>query len=205
MNPEQHEELPAEPSRPVAHASRFAYPARASTGQVLTFKFGGTSLLGAERMLRAAGLVCEARVRASIVVVVSAMKGVTDRLLAVARRLEAGCRTDARRDALHVFQIHLEVLSDLQLALPDEQRVASDLELLGQNLLHDASPESQPSPAHRAALQDRLASYGERLSARLFAAALEKSGVRAVPVSSSEFVLTCDTFRDARPQVAETR
>src|SRR5258708_14276833 len=107
MSPEQHEELIAEPSRPVAHTSRFAYPARASTGRVLTFKFGGTSLLGAERMLRATSLVREAQVHASIVVVVSAMKGVTDPLLAVARRLEPGCPTDARRYADHVFPTHL--------------------------------------------------------------------------------------------------
>ena len=205
MSPEQHEELTVEPSRPVAHASAFAYPARASTGRVLTFKFGGTSLLGAERMLRAASLVREAQVHASIVVVVSAMKGVTDRLLAVARRLEAGCRTDARCDAQHVFRIHLEVLRDLQLAPQEQLHVSHDLQLLGKDLLHDASPELQPSRAGRAALQDRLASYGERLSARLFAAALEKSAVPAVPVSSSDFVVTCDTFRDARPHIEETR
>src|SRR6266481_4113104 len=205
MSPEQHEELIAEPSRPVAYASAFAYPARASTGRVLTFKFGGTSLLGAERMLRAASLVREAQVQASIVVVVSAMKGVTDRLLAVARRLEAGCRTDARRDAEHVFRIHLEVLRDLQLAPQEQHHVSHDLRLLGKDLLHDASPELQPSPAGPAALQDRLASYGERLSARLFAATLEKSGVAAVPVSSSEFVVTCDTFRDAKPHLEQTR
>jgi len=54
-------------------------------------------------------------------------------------------------------------------------------------------------------LHDRLASFGERFSARLFAAALDKSGVSAVPVTSSEFVLTCDTFRDAKPEMAETR
>ena len=205
MSPEQHEELVAEPSRPVAHASAFTDPARASTGRVLTFKFGGTSLLGAERMLRAASLVREARVHARLVVVVSAMKGVTDCLLGVARRLEAGCRTDARRDAQQVFSIHLEVLRDLQLAPQEQHHVSHDLQLLGKDLLHDASPELQPSPAGRAALQDRLASYGERLSARLFAAALEKSRVPAVPVSSSDFVVTCDTFRDARPHVDETR
>jgi aspartate kinase len=156
-------------------------------------------------MLRAASLVREAQIHAGIVVVVSAMKGVTDRLLAVARRLEAGCRTDARRDAEHVFRIHLEVLRDLQLAPQEQHPVSHDLQLLGKDLLHDASPELQPSPAGRAALQDRLASYGERLSARLFAAALEKSGVPAVPVSSSDFVVTCDTFRDARPHIDETR
>jgi aspartate kinase len=156
-------------------------------------------------MLRAASLVREAQIHAGIVVVVSAMKGVTDRLLAVAGRLEAGCRSDARRDAEHVFRIHLEVLRDLQLAPQEQHPVSHDLQLLGKDLLHDASPELQPSPAGRAALQDRLASYGERLSARLFAAALEKSAVPAVPVSSSDFVVTCDTFRDARPHIDETR
>jgi aspartate kinase len=99
----------------------------------------------------------------------------------------------------------LEVLRDLELAPLERQRVLRDLQLLGNELLHHASPELQPSPAGRAALQDRLASYGERLSARLFAAALEKSGVRVVPLSSSDFVVTCDTFRDARPHIDETR
>ena len=46
---------------------------------------------------------------------------------------------------------------------------------------------------------------GERFSARLFAAALEESGVAAIPVSSSDFVLTCDTFRDAKPHLEETK
>jgi bifunctional aspartokinase / homoserine dehydrogenase 1 len=205
MSAKQHEELVAEPSRPAAYVSAFAGPAREGNRRVLTFKFGGTSLMGAERMLRAVSLVRDARIHSTVVVVVSAMKGVTDRLLAVARRLEAGCRTDARRDAEHVFYTHLEVLRDLQLAPQEQQRVARDLQLLGKDLLHDASPELQPSSAGRAALQDRLASYGERLSARLFAAALEKSGVTAVPVSSFDFVLTCDTFRDARPHIDETR
>src|SRR5258708_10006373 len=132
------------------------------------------------------------------------MKGITERLLAIARRVEAGCRTDARRDAEHVLQIHLDVLRDLQLSPMDQDRVARELRLLGHDMLHDASPEQQPSSAIRAALYDRLASYGERFSARLFAAALEKIAVPAVPVSASDFVLTCDTFREARPQLEET-
>jgi aspartate kinase len=54
-------------------------------------------------------------------------------------------------------------------------------------------------------LFDRLASFGERFSARLFAAALERFGVAAVPVASPEFVLTCDTFRDAKPHLEQTK
>ncbi len=39
----------------------------------------------------------------------------------------------------------------------------------------------------------------------MFAAALEKLGIAAVPVASSEFVLTCDTFRDAQPHLEQTK
>jgi aspartokinase/homoserine dehydrogenase 1 len=206
MSPEQqHDASLAEPSRGAGLIPAFVRARQETASRVLAFKFGGSSLLGAERMLHAASLVRDASRAGGIVVIVSAMQGVTDRLLAVARRLEAGCRSDARRDAEHIFQAHLDALRDLQLAPQEQQRVAADLQLLGTDLLHDASPESQPSAATRAALQDRLASYGERLNARLFAAALGKSGVPAVPVSSSELVVTCDTFRDARPHMDDTR
>jgi len=205
MSPEGQQELGAEGNQAEASVSRFSRCSAGGEGQVLAFKFGGSSLLGAERMLHAASIVRDAASHASVVVVVSAMKGITDRLLAIARALEAGCRTDARRDAEHVFYLHREALQNLQLEAQERDRVLSDLHLLGEDLLHDASPLTQPSSAVRAALQDRLASYGERFSARLVAAAIERTGVPAVPVSSSEFVLTCDTFRDARPQLDETR
>lgn len=209
MSPEGQRDTVAD-RNPAEEFPALRVPARAAAKEVVAFKFGGSSLLGAERMLHAAGLVRAAAAAEdgsehSVAVVVSAMKGMTDRLLAVARRLEAGCRTDARRDAEHVLQLHVDVLRDLDLSPEQRQRVLHDVQLLGRDLLHDASPEVQPSAAQRGALQDRLASYGERFSARLFAAALEKIGVAAVPVSSSDFVLTCNTFRDARPHIEETR
>jgi aspartokinase/homoserine dehydrogenase 1 len=188
---------------------------------IVAFKFGGSSLLGADRMLHSAQLVGEAAATRNIshdvehdaagnfarkvVIIVSAMKGLTDRLLAVARTLEAGCRTDARRDAENILHTHWQVLRDLQLEAPVHERLERELRLLGEDLLQDASPEKQPCPATGPALQDRLASYGERFSAKLFCGALEKLGVRAVAVDSSDFVLTCDTFRDARPHLEETR
>ncbi len=59
--------------------------------------------------------------------------------------------------------------------------------------------------ADGAELFDRLASFGERFSARLLAAALEKCGAAAVPVASSDFVLTCDTFREAQPHLEQSK
>ena len=109
----------------------------------------------------------------------------------------------ARNEAEAVLLLHLDVLRDLQLDEDDDLRVYRELQLLGRDLLHEV-PAQGHVPAG-AELSDRLASFGERFSARLFAAALEKSGVAAVPVASSDFVLTCETFRDAQPRVPETR
>ncbi len=173
-----------------------------STRNVVAFKFGGTSLLGAKRMLHAAGLVRDAARTSRVAVVVSAMKGVTDQLLTIAKLVDSGNLAEAKRKADAVLRSHADVLSELQLNELDHQRVWHDLRLLGRDLLHQVS-----SPAHASseALHDSLASFGERLSARLFAAALDACEVPAVPVSSSEFVLTCDTFCDAKPDMEETR
>jgi aspartate kinase len=92
----------------------------------------------------------------------------------------------------------------LSLGATEHDRVAYDLNSLGRDLLHAVSTQ-EPACKTAAELVDRLASFGERFSARLFAAALEHSGVAAVPVSSSEFVLTCDTFGEAVPHLERTR
>jgi aspartokinase/homoserine dehydrogenase 1 len=178
-------------------------PARES---LVAFKFGGSSLLGAERMLHAAGLVRPAAQLMQVVVVVSAMKGVTDRLLGIAQALGERRSQRARSEAEAVLRTHLDVLHDLSLDCDEQDRVARDLASLGRDLLHEVSVRRHTVATPGAAeLFDRLASFGERFSARLFAAALEHSGVAAVPVSSSEFVLTCDTFRDAKPHLEQTR
>ncbi len=174
------------------------------TDDVVAFKFGGSSLFGADRMLHAASIVRASAQSCSVVVIVSAMKGVTDHLLAVGSALENGKAAVAKAEAERVIHTHLGVLRDLQLREDDELRVRGEMQSLCRDLLHDVNNYSQPL-AGTAELLDRLASYGERLSARLFAAALEKSDVAAVPVSSSDFVRTCETFRDARPNVLETR
>jgi aspartate kinase len=171
---------------------------------LVAFKFGGTSLLGAERMLHAAGLVRPAVQLMQVVVVVSAMKGVTDRLLRIAQALAERKHERARVEAEAVLRLHLDVLCDLALRSDEQDRVARDLNSLGRDLLHEVSARRE-GVAAAAERFDRLASFGERFSARLFAAALEHSGVPAVPVSSSEFVLTCDTFRDARPYLEQTK
>jgi bifunctional aspartokinase / homoserine dehydrogenase 1 len=173
------------------------------TTDMLAFKFGGSSLAGAERMRQAAALVREAAESRAMVVVVSAMKGVTDRLLDVGQLLALTRSQAARTQALAIVELHLAVLRDLNLPREDHEQVAHELELLSRDLLHET-----PSFGHVAvnsATYDRLASFGERFAARLFAAALSAALVKAVPVASSDFVVTCETFLEARPDLEFTR
>jgi aspartokinase/homoserine dehydrogenase 1 len=195
------EELEAE-RRPVDVVS-YAGGVQKQSANAVAFKFGGSSLLGADRMLHAAGLVREATRESHVTVVVSAMKGVTDHLLSIAHALAQGKLAYARREAELVLDLHLGVLNDLNLDEDTDVRVSRELRLLGRDLLHEVPAHDRVVASPE--LFDRLASFGERFSARLFAAALEKLGVSAVPVTSSEFVLTCDTFRDAQPQLEQTK
>src|SRR5712691_3093214 len=134
------EDSAAEPSSAGLHhqahcAGGVAKPSR----NVVAFKFGGSSLLGAGRMLHAAGLVRAATRASSVIVVVSAMKGVTDHLLSIARALADGKLAHARRAAELVLHLHLDVLHNLQLSEHHDLRVRRELQLLGPDLLHEIS------------------------------------------------------------------
>jgi bifunctional aspartokinase / homoserine dehydrogenase 1 len=210
MTPEQQEaslnaegELnPYEPDAALESVLRLS-AAHSLPGNVIAFKFGGSSLLGSERLLHSARLVQQESVRRPVTAVVSAMKGVTDRLLRVGQWLGEGRNLLAHQEAIAIAELHRATLEDLHLGPAEQQRVEQELRLLADDLLHEA-PLTGPVDAG-GALLDRLASFGERYAARLFAAALRKIGVTAVPVASSDFVLTCDNFCDAKPQLEDTR
>jgi bifunctional aspartokinase / homoserine dehydrogenase 1 len=206
MSPENAQtEVPAEGDLSPRFGAQIAeaVDAKNQKSEIVACKFGGTSLLGAKRMLHAASLVRPLTRNSQVVVVVSAMKGVTDRLLSIARLLANRENSRARSEAQAILHLHHDVLRELPLHSADRDRIAYELDSLGRDLLHEV-PANGPVAA-TPELFDRLASFGERFSARLFAAALECSSVPAVPVYSSEFVLTCDTFQDAKPHLGQTR
>jgi aspartate kinase len=211
MIPEQ-EQVSQSAEGELGHSERGHRPARVlpsateqtvGTKETIAFKFGGSSLDGATRMHHAAVLVRDARETCAVTVVVSAMKGVTDRLLRVANLLAEGRNQSAQKEAEGIVEHHLSTLHELELARIEYERVAHELKLLSSDLLHEIPTHGKVQVT--AALIDRLASFGERLAVRLFAAVLVAEGVPAVPVASSDFVLTCETFQEARPELEHTR
>ena len=155
-------------------------------------KFGGTSLGGAPAIQQAVAIV-RSHASRSPVVVVSALAGVTDTLLGMTAD-PAGRTPDL--DALAAR--HREVLGGLQL---DEGLLEPVLVDLGECL-------RAVRLAGEASLQatDQVSSYGERLSARVFAAALSAAGVEAMAIDAPEAGLRTDsTFGRARPMPDDGR
>ena len=78
----------------------------------------------------------ESRTR-PVTAVVSAMKGVTDRLLQVGAWLGQGKNLQARKEAESIAELHRVTLADLCLEAVEHERVEEELALLTDDLLHD--------------------------------------------------------------------
>src|SRR5437660_607271 len=165
-------------------------------------KFGGASLADAAAIRHAVGIVRAQRPDA-MVVVVSAMGGVTDALLDGAARAARGDASQVRAAAEALRAQHAaaaralvpagarleELLRLIDAAFAELEQVAGGLGVLG-----ELTPRTT----------DYLAARGERLSARLFAAALDAAGCRATYVDAAERVQTDGTFGNASPDLRRT-
>ena len=154
---------------------------------MIIMKFGGTSVGAPEHFATALHLVRK-RVGREPIVVVSALAGVTD-LLA-----EFCARPASREDlATQLIECHAEFVHAA--GLPQEP-VAG---LLREWREEAAALGRAPEPL-AGADRDRVLSYGERLSAELFAAGLRQAGVPAVAVVAGDAgLVTDDHFGAAHP------
>lgn len=167
-------------------------------------KFGGTSVGTAERIVSAAERAVEAATQGhQVVVVTSAMSGVTDDLVNAAEQASRGHWDSAVRDRL--FDRHKAVADEL--VADDPQRHAAILSALtqrierfeklcfGLSMVHELTPR----------LLDAISGTGEALSAPLLAAAIAKSGWPSEAVDATELIVTTDQFGAAEPLMDETR
>ncbi|HEX5050867.1 MAG TPA: aspartate kinase [Planctomycetota bacterium] len=149
-------------------------------------KFGGTSV-GDAQSIRQVVQVVQEHLAQRPVVVVSAHAGVTDALLDVARRAPTG---DA--DTSAVAARHRRILRDLDLPEDLLDALLGELQDLARGLRLVGSASAQA--------QDLLASFGERCSARVVAAALRQAGVPSTAVDAFTAGLRTDSsFGRARP------
>ena len=167
---------------------------------MIVLKFGGTSVGDAEAIRRAAGIVGSRRDRAPIVVV-SAMAGVTNELLALAEQSARGQLIGAIRAVEGIRDRHLHEAEALLGGsdTPECVEVCAELSALIDELAHltealntlgDATPRSL----------DAIAAFGEQLSSLLVVAAFRRCGVPAQHVDARTVMITDDNFTRAEPQ-----
>ena len=154
---------------------------------MLVMKFGGTSVGVPEHFAVAVGLVAARRDR-DPVVVVSALAGVTNLLADFCRHPER------RRDlAARIVDRHTAFTRDARLPL-----AAVDAQL--DVWVADAEALTGLTEPLHGAQRDEVLAWGERLSARLFAAGLETAGVPARAIVAGDAgLVTDDRFGAAHP------
>ena len=172
--------------------------------QTLVMKFGGTSVGSTKALVQATQIIREARAEwPRVVVVTSAMSGVTNLLLDSASQAAQG---------------NTESLSDAEKMLRKKHSVAMD-ELIQDKTLYTQTKEEinalifsfvdlckamavlgEASPR----ALDAVASLGERMSVRLLGAIVKSASINTRAVESTEFIITNDHFQNAHPDLKIT-
>lgn len=167
-------------------------------------KFGGTSVGNAECIGRAAQIIAETAREMRCVAVVSAMSGVTNRLIEAAKTAQAGNSAGATAIMESLRGQHETALEALVRNSEECERVRQKMEAVlaeglrfcgGTALLRELSPRTL----------DTISSLGERLSAPMVAAAVRELGLKSEAVEASELIVTDGYHGGAEPQMDLTR
>jgi aspartate kinase len=162
----------------------------------IVMKFGGTSVEDSSAQDRLRGIVGD-RLAFRPVVVVSALRGVTDALLG-ATRVAADGDDEAAMDGLRPqLERHFQIAADL---LDGEARAEID-RFVGESIEEIANLLRivRSHPGTRLPLQDEIVAFGERLSSTVVAAVLDFGGVRARVVDARKCIRTTDEHTVAEP------
>jgi len=154
-------------------------------------KYGGTSVGGADPIRRLGEIVRTSLAREPVVVV-SALAGVTNRLFHLTELAVAGAGPEWETELRAIGELHRKALVDLDLDRALVDPLLSELADLARGiaLVRERTPRTL----------DAAASFGERLSARIVAAHLLRSGIPAVALDACDAgLVTDDRFGCARP------
>lgn len=154
-------------------------------------KFGGSSVAGSDNIKRVMAIISEALTKDNTIIVVSAMGGITDRLIKTG---ELAAEGDINyRQLLEEMELrHLDTVRSL---LPIQQQSATlsrvkqhfnQLEGIceGVFLLGELSPRTK----------DKIVSFGELLSSLIISAALEAAHIQQLWIDSRELIITDSNF-----------
>lgn len=164
---------------------------------MIVMKFGGTSVQDGSAMRRVVEIVEREKDRRPVVVV-SAIAGATNSLLAMGQTALSGDTRAAEEVLSQLVSRHRWILFDLALSKSTEREVADVVARYAEELgnftrgvvlLRELTPR----------IQDAIVGYGERFSVDLLTAAAQAHGLDAVRVDARQVMRTDSRFGKARP------
>src|ERR1700675_818361 len=174
------------------------------TARLQVRKFGGTSVGDAACMARTAQIIAEGARGGTCVAVVSAMSGVTNRLIEAAKRAGAGESGQGASVLAALRAQHAEALKSLVHEENRRRSIEEEMEEVfaegsrlfeGTALLRELTPRTL----------DAISSLGERLSAPLVAGAVRELGLQSEAVDATGVIITDSFHGGAEPLMDRTR
>ena len=167
-------------------------------------KFGGTSVGDATCIRRVVEIIRSATREANLVVVVSAMSGVTNRLVDAACQAEAGNGQQVTTILQELRQLHDRTVGSLIESPEERSRLAHKMDELfreGERLCEGTLLLRELTLRAR----DAISSLGERLIVPIVVAALRQQGVVSDAIEATELIVTDSSHGAADPWLDLTR
>lgn len=173
--------------------------------RLIVMKFGGTSVGNSERFRQCAEIVSRAAVEDKIIVVVSAVAGVTDLIF---RTVDAARRGDSVATEANLKQfefIHHKLVTELFHEQPERSAAVLDFVNRVLEQLHSSSRALLALRSDVSAqTHDLLAALGERISGCVLAHTLQQIGVSSEFVRAEDVIVTDSNFGNASPDMEQT-
>jgi aspartate kinase len=171
----------------------------------LVMKFGGTTVGTTMALTQMASIVMTERERWSqLLLVVSALDGVTDQLLEAAHLAEIEQRRGYRRIVANLRTRHLALVEHL-LNPAERTTLLTNIDALLSELLNQCEALAEHTLTATPDVLDAINTLGERLAARIVAALLRQNGLRSVAIDTTEIIITDDAHGHATPDMTLTR
>lgn len=164
-------------------------------------KFGGTSVGSGKRILHVAKIIKKYSARESIVVVVSAMCGVTDMLISIFNKYKSNELISAKGKLLQLYQMHIKAFDEIDLS--QEMCILQRKNLT--NLFGELLSYLTVRKNYEIWDYDFVVSYGERFAVQLLSCALNKLSISSKFMDSSGLIITNNEFGNRKVLMKETK
>ena len=168
---------------------------------MIVVKFGGTSVGDAEAIERTAAIV-KGRLDRQPAVVVSALGGATNALLAIGEQSAKGHLIGALRGVETLRDRHFQQCEKLLGTSDEAAEVAAEMSATFDELASLAEALSVLGHATPRSF-DAIAAFGEQLSSHLVAAFFKLRGIPAEHIDARDVFVTDDNYMSAEPQTEQ--